>query len=163
MRAIGAACICVLLLSSCGGQNPAGGQPHPDGWRAEAQGKSTAWVDPKDPRQRYAVASNPNQTATLGQMGARVTIDTLLTHKGAKLLKTTPYPGCPGEAGLQSFLTAKADQVLRIAYTQWSGKAVTAVYIRPGSLPDDPAAVNALTRAVCSAVSGAPTLPPAGP
>ena len=50
-----------------------------------------------------------------------------------------------------------------VAYTQWSGNGVTAVYVRPRNVPDDPAVVSALTRAVCSAVSGAPTLPPVGP
>jgi hypothetical protein len=97
-------------------------------------------------------------------MSARVTIDTLLTHKGAKLLKSGAYPGCPGEAGLQSFraVEPKGDRIMRVAYTQWSGNAVTAVYVRPERVPDDPAAVSALTHAVCSAVPSVPTLPPAG-
>lgn len=165
MRRLAAACATALLLAACGGQGGSGGQAHPDGWRAQTQGKTTAWIDPKDPRQRYAVSSDPKSAGTLADLGAKITVDTLLRNKGAKLVRPAmPYPGCPGEAGLQTFSLPDRDPkgILRVAYTQWSGKAVTAGYVRPADVPDDPAAVNALTRAVCSAVSGQPTLPPAG-
>jgi|GEM_PF-4878754 len=127
------------------------------------QGKTTAWIDPKDPQERYAIASNANASETLAEMGAKITVDTLLRDKGSKLLRAMPYPGCPGEAGLQTFKggAAQRNEIFRIAYTQWNGTEVTAVYRRPASANDDPAAVDALTRAVCSGVSGSATLPPA--
>jgi hypothetical protein len=166
MRAITVTCICALLLVACGGRGGAGGQAHPDGWREQTQGKTTAWVDPKDARQRYAVASTPNATGTLADLGAKITVDTLLRNRGAKLVRSAmPYPGCPGEAGLQTFSVPSGahKQILHVAYTQWNGTTVTAGYMRPAEVSDDSAAVNALTRAVCSAVSGSPTLPPADP
>ena len=107
--------------------------------------------------------AQPNANGTLADLGAKVTINTLLSRKGAKLLAAAPFPGCPGEAGLQTFIVSgtSGKNVLRVAYVNWSGTVVIATYERPSSVPDDPAAVNALARAVCTAVEGVPTLPPA--
>lgn len=151
-----------MLMSACSGQaQTPSAQAHPDGWQ-QAIGKSTVWIDPRDRRERFTVASNPNAKGTMSDLASEVTTDALLTHKGARLSSAVPYPGCPGESGLQTFTTRTGGEngVLRIAFTQWNGSTIVAAYERPAPVPDSPAAVNALTRAVCTAVAGAPTLPP---
>jgi hypothetical protein len=150
---------CALLLTACGGQGGAGAQAHPDGW----QSKGGAWIDPQDPRQRFASTSKQNAAnLTLGDLASQVTTDMLLSNKGARMLRADRYPGCPGEAGLQTFAVRAPGEteVLRVAFTQWNGTIVTTTYRRPSAALDDPAAVTALTRSVCSAVAGTPTLPP---
>lgn len=157
-RTIVLALACATLLSGCG-QGAQGAAAHPDGWQA----KGKLWIDPQNPREQYSIVSNPNSSLSLSDLASQVTTDALLSHKGARLLRADRFPACPGEAGLQTFLVRASGgtDVLRIAFTQWSGTAVVASYQRPSPTPDDPAAVSAMTRAVCSAVVGAPTLPPA--
>lgn len=87
-------------------------------------------------------------------MASSVTTDTLLRNKGAKLLKAVPYPPCPGEAGLQTFSLDGGRTVLEVAFTQWTGTAVTASYRRAASTAEDPNAADALRRAVCSSSLG---------
>jgi hypothetical protein len=86
-------------------------------------------------------------------MASQVTTDVVLRHKGAKLLKAQPFEPCPGEAGLQTFRVREphGNGLLEVAFTQWNGTAVTAMYERPAKLPADPQAEEALRRAVCSA------------
>ncbi len=151
---------CASLITGCGAQGGQGSAAHPDGWKA--QGK--VWIDPRNPREQFSAVSNSNSGgASLSDLASQVTTDALLTHKGARLLRSDRFPGCPGEAGLQSFAVTGPHEtdVLRVAFTQWNGNAVIGSYQRPAAISDDPAAVMALTQAVCSAVAGTPTLPPA--
>lgn len=94
-----------------------------------------------------------NSSGTLSDLASQVTTDTLLRNKGARLLKAEPFAPCPGEAGEQTFdvKTSAGPSVLQVAFTQWSGTTTIASYQRPATAPDDPQAIDALRRAVCSA------------
>lgn len=96
------------------------------------------------------IVQQKNYGGTLSDMASSVTTDTLLRYKGAKLLKAQPFAPCPGEAGMQTFSLDAGRAVLEVAFTQWSGTAVTASYRRPVTAPEDPKAADALRGAVCS-------------
>lgn len=143
------------LPAACGsgGQGPA----HPAGWTAQGTGAGAYWSSPQDPQERYSVSSSPNSGgATLADMASQITTDTVLRYRGAKLLKAEPFPPCPGEAGLQTFrLTAPhGTERLEVAFTQWNGTSVIASYRRPERAADDPAALDAVRKSVCSPAVG---------
>jgi hypothetical protein len=158
-----AAALCGALLSACGGQPGPHQQAHPDGWKQQGQGADAVWTDPQNPREEYRSSSNPNSTGTLKDLASQVTTNVVLQHKGAKFLKADPYPGCPGEAGLQTFSVPApgGEDVLRVAFTQWNGAALTASYLRPRSEADNQQALDAMTRTVCTAPVGVQKLPAA--
>lgn len=89
-------------------------------------------------------------------MASEVTLNTILRYKSAKLLKAEPFPACPGEAGRQTFRlpTARGPALLQVAFTQWTGTAVTVSYERPAAEPDRAEATDAMRRSVCSSVAG---------
>lgn len=157
---LAASLLCAAALAACAGQGRS--QPaHPDGWKAQS-GAALAWVAPEDPRERYTASRDPGWNGSLKDLSSQVAINIILQYKGARLLRTDPFPACPGEAGVQTFaLSGTRDRdVLRVAFTQWNGPALTIVYRRPGGLPDDKAAVDAMTRAVCTAGAPPQALPP---
>lgn len=93
----------------------------------------------------------PNPGGSLSDLASQVTTDTLLRHRGAKLQKAEPFPPCPGEAGVQIFaLPGPAPAVLQVAFTQWNGTEKIATYQRPAKSPDDPSALDALRKTVCT-------------
>jgi ABC-type glycerol-3-phosphate transport system substrate-binding protein len=145
-----AALSCAALLSACAGSGGAG-SAHPDGWAAQGRGASAVWVDPQNPRERFDVQSS-TADGSLSDLASAVTTNTVLRHKGARLVRAEPFPACPGEAGWQTFAlkTPGGLAVLHVAFTQWNGSQVVASYQRPANLPDDPRAVDALRRDVCS-------------
>jgi hypothetical protein len=102
------------------------------------------------------VSKSANYSGTLADMASQVSEDVLLKHRGSKLLKAEPYAPCPGEAGLQTFSVPVDGRrmLLQVAFTQWTGTAVTASYQRPAGAAPDPAAEQALQRAVCSSALG---------
>lgn len=101
------------------------------------------------PGQHFEFKQAPSAGASLSDLASQVTTDTLLRHRGAKLRKAEPFPPCPGEAGEQTF-TLPGGDVLHIAFTVWNGTAKTAAYQRPARAADDPAAIDALRRVVCT-------------
>jgi hypothetical protein len=105
------------------------------------------------PGEHFTMKRTANSSGTLGDVASQVTTDTLLHDKGARLLRSEPFPPCPGEAGDQTFTvpTPHGEAVLRVAFTQWNGTKTIASYERPAKAPDDPNAMQALRRAVCSA------------
>lgn len=127
-----AASCCAALLTACGGS----------GGRAFA------------PRtgEHFAVKQAPSAGASLSDLASQITTDTLLQHHGAKLQRAQPFAACPGEAGDQTFTvpTPAGPAVLHIAFTVWNGTQKTASYQRPAKAPDDPAAIEALRRTVCT-------------
>lgn len=124
-----AACWSAALLAACGGSGGQAFQPRPG--------------------QHFAVKQTPSAGRSLGDLASQVTTDTLLSRRGAKLRKAEPFPPCPGEAGEQTF-TLPGGDVLQIAFTVWNGTAKTAAYQRPARASDDPAAIDALRRVVCT-------------
>lgn len=159
-----AALLCGVALAACGGQPGPHQQAHPDGWKQQGQGAAPVWVNPQNPREEYRTTSDPHSTGTLKDLASQVTENAVLSHKGAKLVQAVPYPSCPGEAGLQTFSVpspAGGDNVLRVAFTQWNGAALTASYQRPRSASDNQDALKAMTQTVCTAVVGTQKFPAA--
>ncbi len=155
---------CAALLSACGGQPGPHYQAHPNGWTQRSRGSAApVWVDPKDPRQQYVTTSTANSTGTLKDLATQVLTNALLSHKGAKLIRADAFPGCPGEAGIQTFRlpTPQGEELLRVAFTQWNGAALTASYRRPMASPDDGNALDAMAHTVCTAVIGTQKFPAA--
>lgn len=93
-------------------------------------------------------------TGSLSDLASQVTTDTLLRNRGAKLLKAQPFAPCPGEAGEQTFTLSgpQGAQVLRVGFTQWNGRTTVVSYRRPARAGDDPQALEAMRRSLCSAV-----------
>jgi hypothetical protein len=104
------------------------------------------------PGERFTVKQSPTSSGSLSDLASQVTTDTLLGYKGAKLLGAQPFAPCPGEAGEQTFTlqTGQGPAVLHVAFTQWNGKTTVASYQRPAKAPDDPQAMDALRRGVCT-------------
>lgn len=93
-----------------------------------------------------------NPGGSLSDLASQITTDTLLRYRGAKLQKAEPFAACPGEAGEQTFTVPRAagPAVLHVAFTQWNDNEKVASYERPAKAPDDPAAMDALRRSVCT-------------
>lgn len=120
------------MLVSCGGSGSGGFTARP--------GESVTVTHPAGP------------SGSLSDLASQVTTDTLLRRKGARLLRAVPFAPCPGEAGEQTFSVPSGHgaDVLHVAFTQWNGKTTIASYERPANASDDPSAVDALRKAVCS-------------
>lgn len=127
-----AVCVCAALLSACGGSGNTAFHPRAG--------------------QHFAVKQTPSGGRSMSDLASQVTTDTLLSRRGARLQKAEPFPPCPGEAGEQTFTVpaAHGTDVLHIAFTAWNGTVTIASYERPAKAPDDPAAMEALRRAVCA-------------
>lgn len=128
-----AALACAALVTACAGGT--GGSSAPAG---------------------VTVTREAGYGGTLSDLASQVTTDTVIRNTGAKLQKAEPFAPCPGEAGLQTFeLQQKGRRmILKVAFTQWNGTAVRASYLRPAAGADDPKALDALRKAVCSSPVG---------
>jgi hypothetical protein len=104
------------------------------------------------PGEHLRVTRKPTSNGTLSDLASQVTMDTLLGHKGAKLLKAEPFKACPGEAGEQTFRlpASGGPALLHIGFTQWNGKTTIVSYQRPAGGSDDPQALEAMRRELCS-------------
>lgn len=114
--------------------------------------------------EHYRITKDASWNGSLKDLASQTAANIVLKYRGAKLLRADPFPACTGEAGLQTFtLPGKggAAQILRVAFTQWSGPAVTVIYERPRSSPDSKEAVDAMTRSLCTSGAPAKPLPPA--
>jgi hypothetical protein len=141
------------MLAACAS---GGGTAYPQGWTQHGQGAGAYWTQPEHPQERFSATSTPNPNASLKDLASQITTDTLLSHRGARLLRAQPFPACPGEAGWQSFAVpaGRSRDILHVAFTQWNGTAKTASYERPAGLPDDPSAITAMGRVVCATPIG---------
>lgn len=136
LRELTFAAACCALLAACGSPGAQAFNPRPG--------------------EHFRLTRAANAGATLSDLASQVTTDTVLRYKGAKLTKAEPFGPCPGEAGLQTFdvRSPQGAAVLHVAFTQWNGMAVTASYERPANRPDDPSAVQAMRRTVCTSPLG---------
>lgn len=162
VRILTAAVIAALALSACGGEPGPHTRAHPDGWTSQG-GANTVWTNPSDPREEYTIKSNPNATGTLKDLASTVTTNVLLRHKGSKFVRADLFPGCEGEAGLQTFTMSgpKGRDILLVAFTQWNGAALTVSYQRPAGTPVSKQALDAMTKTVCTAPVGTQKWPAA--
>lgn len=140
MRNVIAIAICTLLLTGCGNRT---GPTFPQGWKQPVGGK---WVNPQSPVQWLTISSQPF-SGTLKDLASQTTINVLLRNRAAHFTGAANFSPCPGEAGLQTF--RQGDKLLQAAFSVWNGQAVTVVYSRPASQPDDKAALAAMAGNVC--------------
>jgi hypothetical protein len=82
---------------------------------------------------------------------SQVTIDTVLSHPGAKLVSSLPFPGCPAMGGLATYELPKASPpaIMLIGFTVLNGASTTATYTRPKGAAPDPGITTAMHSAIC--------------
>lgn len=133
---------CVLALAACSsGGTPSG----PRGWKTSG---NSGWVNPADTRETFLVSS-ASFDGTLKDLASQTTTDIILRRQ-VKYRGGVPFSRCPGEAGLQTFESAKPPAtVVEAAFSVQNNKRILAEYIRPASERDDPAAIDALAANVC--------------
>jgi len=104
------------------------------------------------PGEHYSLTRKATSNGSLSDLASQVTMDTLLGHKGAKLLEAQPFKACPGEAGEQTFRlpAASGAAVLHVGFAQWNGKTTIVSYQRPAGAADDPRAMEAMRHELCS-------------
>jgi hypothetical protein len=140
----------MLLLTAALVACASGGLPqnaHPEGWQQRNVGTRTVWVKPDAPGETYEYLSKPFDGDTKAY-ASDMTLDFVL-KRHAKLLKTVAFQPCPGEAGLQTYAAGK--NTILVAYAVYNGKALEAIYTRPAGTPEDPAALTAMGKSVCTA------------
>jgi hypothetical protein len=100
--------------------------------------------------QTYLSASK-SYDGTTKTLAAQLTIDTLLTHPGAKLVSSLPFPGCPGMAGLATFQLPKAapPSILLVGFTVRDGASKTVSYTRPKGVAADTGVMTAMRSVIC--------------
>lgn len=170
---IATALLCAWTLSACGGEPG----PHylgaPAGWKRQSTGNggNPVWFNPKNPREQYMTTSTTNAYGTLKDVASTVSANAILQHPGAKFVSGIPFPGCPGEAGLQTFSLppgpGHGKERLQVAFTIWNGKALTSQYEGPVNERPSAQAMHAMLESVCTEPLGnkwppAPTVRPAG-
>jgi len=138
-----------FAVAGCGGNGTPGGPAHPDGWTKTTQNGVETWTKPNAANQTFVSSSKPFD-GTTKDLASQITLDMVLKRHG-KLLSTVAFSACPGEAGLQTYRIPPATLVL-VAYAAYGDKALTAIYARPESAPEDPAARDAMQKSVCTAI-----------
>lgn len=108
-------------------------------------------MNPAKPAERYGVTLQQNYQGSLKDLASQLTTGTILQYKGAKFVRSVPYPDCPGEAGLQTFALPSGAE-LEAAFTVWNGTTAVADYVRPPGAPEDPNVHDAMRRTVCPSV-----------
>lgn len=135
------------LLTACGG----GGGGTPSGWKLIAKDAGgTTYQDPSNAQRTLTVSNPVPYGGTIKDLSTKLTIDTVLHEPGSKMLQATMFPPCPGEAGLLIFERAKPAERIEIAFTQWSGKAVSATYRGPAGQKPGKTVIRRMRSAVCS-------------
>lgn len=84
----------------------------------------------------------------LQSLASELAVDTVQRYSGSRLLRSIPFPACPGEAGLATY-TLPGGRLLEVAFTVINGNAIDAEYLRPRSIGEAPAAITAMRQAVC--------------
>jgi len=136
---IAAVAFACLGLAAC-----AWGVGHPEGWTAAS---ANSWT--KD-GQTYSVATQAFD-GTITDLANQETVDMLLRAKGAKFVRSDPYPDCPGLGALMTFgqTTAQGSFALLEAFVIRDSTATLITYKRPAAQAQDPAAMAAMRSAIC--------------
>ena len=120
----------------------------PSNWQPIA-GEANAWSSGSGSRlQEYRLNTAPF-SGTLQDLASQVTIETLTRHRGAKFDGSEPFRPCPGAAGVATFRLPAARR-LEAAFSVEGGRAVRVAYVRPLGAATDPAAGDAMRRALCA-------------
>lgn len=140
----------MLLIAVAMGACASSGLPqntHPEGWKERTAGGRTVWVKPDAADETYENLTKPYDGDTKSY-ASDVTLDFVL-KRHAKLQKTVAFAPCPGEAGLQTYAVGKFTAL--VAYAVYNGSAMQSIYMRPAGASEDPAAVAAMGKSVCTA------------
>lgn len=140
MKTIVALAIGVVVLGGCSNRT---GPTSPAGWRTTGNG---TWSNPASPAQSLTI-STQSFSGTLQDLASLTTVNVVQKYRGARFSGATTFAPCPGEAGLQTF--RQGGKNLQVAFSVWSGQAITVVYSKPASLSDDKAALQAMAGNVC--------------
>jgi hypothetical protein len=135
--------LALAALAACSGGGPA----HPAGW-SPVPGAAATWstMSPAG-AESYSYLSRASSDA-LQDLASEQAVDTVQKYRGSRLLRSIPFPACPGEAGHAEY-SLPGGRLLELAFAVINGKAVTPEYLRPGSVAEAPAAATALRQAVC--------------
>jgi hypothetical protein len=133
----------LLAPAACTGASPA-----PKGWQPVA-GQSNTWTNGSTTnRQEYSFDQGAFGGA-LNDLASRVTIDSLMRYRGARLQGSVPFAPCPGAAGVATFrLTGGA--TLQAGFAVRNGRAVRTSYFRPTGTPVDTNVVRAMQTSLCA-------------
>jgi hypothetical protein len=88
-------------------------------------------------------------TGTLQDLASQLTVDIVLSHRGAKFVSSTTFRPCPGIAALAHF-TLGASRALDEAFAVIPGnQAVLVTYTHPRNRSISPAVRAAMEKALC--------------
>jgi hypothetical protein len=135
--------LALALLEACSSTSLA-----PKGWQP-IPGATDAWSSGSGANaQEYRYSKSPFG-GSLQDLASSVTIDALTRYRGAKFQRSTPFPPCPGAAGVAAFRLANG-RMLQEAFAVRDGQAIRIRYSRPAEAALDPAAVQAMQTALCT-------------
>lgn len=143
-RRLAAALGAALLLGGCGGG--AGG---PAGWQQDPK-SATSWQTGSGKGAQSYTLDRRDFTGTLQDLASAEATNVVLKRRGAKFDRSDVFGPCPGQAALVRFSLPNG-RLLQEGLAVLNGRAVVAGYERPASAQDDPAALQALERALCTA------------
>lgn len=129
----------VVALFGCSHSGAGAG---PAGWTKVSAG---TWVHGAgSAQQRYTIAST-TFNGSLQDLASQQTINVVLHERGARFVRSDPFPNCPGQAGVATFRSPKA--IIEDGFALQSSEAITILYQRPAAVanpaPEVPAAMNA--------------------
>jgi len=142
VRRFTAACF-IAALTACGG-----GSPAPAGWQ-QLSGSTTTWVNGSAAERQSYTFTKEAFRGTLQDLARREVVDAALSGRGLKFVKSDVFGPCPGVAAIATF-TGRG-QTVEDGFAVAGGNALVVRYERPATVPDDPAAVAAMQRAICVA------------
>jgi len=145
-RAIASLSLLLATAACSTGTGTPTGAAQPQGWTKSTTAAST-WAKPGSPGETFSSTTKPFD-GTTKDLASQITLDAVLKHH-AKLERTVAFPPCPGEAGLQTYRVPPSTLML-VAYAVYGDKEITATYSRPQNAAEDPAAMDALRKSVCT-------------
>ncbi len=143
MRTSIALAAALALLAAC-----AAGSDAPKGWQP-IPGASAAWSSGSGSAAQKYFYSQKQFGGALQDLASQVTIEELLSHRGAKFRGGLPFGPCPGAAGVATFQLSD-HTTLQEGFAVRNGQAVRVTYIRPTGAPVDPSVLQAMQTALCT-------------
>ena len=135
--AVAAAC---LLLAACSAT------PAPAGWQPKP-GASGLWASASG-TQTYSYTRR-SFGGSLQDLASQEAVNVVLRNRGSHFIKSDVFKPCPGMAAVANF--SYGNDVIDEGFAVQSGQAVLVAYTRPKDSPVDPAAENAMEKALCVA------------
>jgi hypothetical protein len=112
-------------------------------------GASAAWSTGSGATVQRYFYSKRQFGGTLQDLASRVTIDALMQHRGARFRGSSPFPPCPGAAGVATFMLPDRT-TLQEAFAVRNGQEIRISYLRPSGSQSDPNVTAAMQNALCT-------------